>query len=222
MTSGQIAETICESLRQEILKGELAPGARLGVRHIATRFGTSDLPARQALWMLEREGFVSNVPYAGMSVRAYSAQEIQDNYQIRGFLESMAMRLSPTPVPAAQRTKIAALLAELKDVVAAGDSDRYGELNQEFHLQLIVTCPNETLKELIRSLWNGQRMYRSLFHFDARNAKKSLAEHRAIAVAYLRGDTERAANLLIEHRHRVAESVVDAITSPDESAQAST
>ena len=63
-------------------------------------------------------------------------------------------------------------------------------------------------------------VYRSLFHFDIRNARKSLAEHRAIATVYLRGDTEQAANLLIEHRHRVAESVVGAL-SADDSAEAS-
>src|SRR5919106_5930776 len=84
---------VYETLRSEIIEGVLPPGSRLAARALAQRLESSDIPVREALWMLARDGLVENTPYAGARVRKFSLREVEEAYQVRGHLESLALKL---------------------------------------------------------------------------------------------------------------------------------
>ena len=87
-------ETLVETLRDEIIRGDFVPGQYLRLEEIASRFDVSTMPVREALRDLEAEGLVTIFPHRGAIVTELSADELQDIYDIRVTLEEMATRLA--------------------------------------------------------------------------------------------------------------------------------
>lgn len=207
---------VYDELRTEIIEGALAPGTRLAARALAQRFGVSDIPVREAIWMLARDGLVENTPYAGARVRQFTRREIEESLAIRGHLESLALRLGSGRLDADQVAEVERLLRLLDAALEAGDMVEYGRLNRLFHEAILVGCPNGLLLELIGQLWDGQASYQMMFRFDPDQAHVSRQEHRLIADAVIGGDGERAATLILQHRERGAKALTDTpLTQPD-------
>jgi DNA-binding GntR family transcriptional regulator len=80
-------DVIAETLREEILRGELAPGQALRQEELAERFGVSRLPVRDALLRLEAQGLVHVYPNRGAFVISLSADEVTEIYEMRLLLE---------------------------------------------------------------------------------------------------------------------------------------
>src|SRR5215469_11142131 len=87
------------TLLDRIVRGELAPGARIKELQISEELGVSRTPLREALLRLEREGFVRSELARGFSVEPLSAREIRESYPIIAALEALAMRSSAPVLP---------------------------------------------------------------------------------------------------------------------------
>src|ERR1700712_3651377 len=106
-------QQLSSAIRQQVLTGELQPGQRLTEEALAADFGTSRIPVREALRLLEGEGFVRVQPYYGTFVVELSDEEAADLLEIRGVLEPLAARRAAircTPD----------LLEAMQDTVTAG------------------------------------------------------------------------------------------------------
>jgi len=126
-------------LRDLILSGELAPGARVSEPSLVERINVSRTPIRTALLRLAEEGLLESLPSGGYSVKVFTETDISDSIEVRGTLEGLAVRL------AAERGADRGQLAELKDCLAAIDEvfgtrqpsvesfSKYVELNGRFH-----------------------------------------------------------------------------------------
>jgi DNA-binding GntR family transcriptional regulator len=86
-------ETVLERMRQAILDGELPPGSKLVEVDLATRFGTSRGPIREALRELAREGLVVDFARRGNIVSTLTARDLAEVYGVREALEVAAVRL---------------------------------------------------------------------------------------------------------------------------------
>jgi DNA-binding GntR family transcriptional regulator len=193
---------VYDELRKEIIDGTLTPGTRLAARALAQRFDVSDIPVREALWMLARDGLVENTPYAGARVRQFSAREIEETLAIRAHLEGLALRLAAGRLTADQVAEVERLMQELDTALDAGDMVEYGRLNRMFHEAILAGCPNGRLLALIERLWDGQASYQMMFRFSPDRATESQKEHRELVEAVLGGDGARAEALIVEHRER--------------------
>src|SRR3954471_4720361 len=80
-------DLIADTLRDEILRGEISPGAALRQEELAERFGVSRLPVRDALMRLEAQGLVHVYPNRGAFVISLSADEVREIYEMRILLE---------------------------------------------------------------------------------------------------------------------------------------
>src|SRR5688572_13645687 len=130
-------------LREMILRGDLAPGERLGEVALAERLGVSRTPIRQALPALAREGLLAAAGRRGYLVRSFSPQDVLDAIETRGLLEGLAARRI------AERGSSPELLAQLRECLAEGDAilakrrfestdeQRYGEMNGRFHALIV-------------------------------------------------------------------------------------
>ena len=142
-------------LRELILGGELAPGARIAELALVERLGASRTPVRSALARLEEEGLVESLPSGGYVVRAFTEADIHDAVEIRGTLEGLAARMAAergvSALPMAQAracvAEIDALLAE--PVLAAPAFAGYVECNRRFHALLVDLAGSETLRREI-------------------------------------------------------------------------
>src|SRR5215467_4679831 len=83
-----------ERLRSTIVSGELAPGARVRVEELASRWDVSPTPLREAVRTLAGEGLITLQPQRGARVAEVSAAEMEDLYATRLFLEPVVLRLS--------------------------------------------------------------------------------------------------------------------------------
>ena len=80
------------ALREKILDGDYAPGARLNEIDISNALNVSRTPVRAGLAILAAEGLLEYVPNSGYVVRSYSAQDIEGVYAARAVLEGLAAR----------------------------------------------------------------------------------------------------------------------------------
>ncbi|MEH1124991.1 GntR family transcriptional regulator [Micromonospora sp. CPCC 206061] len=198
---------VYDALRKEIIEGTLPPGSRLAARALAERFESSDIPVREAIWMLARDGLVENIPYAGARVRTFTQREIEETYAIRGYLESLAINLGAGRLDPAQVAAVHDLMGQLDTALAAGDLVAYGRLNRPLHEALLLGCPNSRLLQLLEQLWDGQASYQMVFRLNPARARASQEEHRRIVEAVINGDGERAAALILEHRQHGARAL---------------
>src|ERR687884_94343 len=91
-----------EVIREAIVDGRLAPGARLKEEELARELGISRTPIREALLILQAEGLVDAAPNRGATVRAHTAQDLDDLYQLRALLEGFAARRAAARLTAEQ------------------------------------------------------------------------------------------------------------------------
>lgn len=201
------SQTIYRTLRERILSNELVSGTRLVLRQLANQFDTSDIPVREALRMLERDGLVEMVPYRGARVTTLTAREIEETYFIRGHLESIATGLAAERITDAELTVLDRLMDRMRGAVEAQDGPRFSELNQEFHRTIVAACGNSMLRDLTMDIWQRHSGFQRVFRMVPGRLAASQAEHEGIMAALRARDTERAAKLALWHKLSVGSTV---------------
>ena len=116
-----LVDKIGDELRERIIEGTFKPGEHLQQAALAKRMGVSSIPLREALRMLEKEGFVEVIPFKGVRVKRLSAAEIIERTEIAFALESYAIELAaPTMAEAdfARAEELAGRIYPVTDVKA--------------------------------------------------------------------------------------------------------
>lgn len=153
-TCRRISETIYEQIRDEITWGRLRPGQRISVRDLAARYRVSMMPVRDALGQLAAEGFTRVSPRRSTVVSEISVQDMSWIFEIRATLEAMAARLACPRVTAADLVDLGRVQREMDRCVARRDVQRWLALNDRFHAAVFARTENQSLRKLIRDLWD--------------------------------------------------------------------
>jgi len=187
------ADEVAAALRELIVQGDIAPGAPLRQRHLAERFGVSPTPVREALRRLESEGLVRNDVNRGSTVAELDAETVEESYQIRAELESLAVRLAAGRLSRADLRDARAIHLELG--ACTDDDPRIHGLNRHLHFRIYECAGSPLLMSMLRLLWRafpgGPRVFRP--HQD------STAQHAAILDALEAGDADLAAARTRDH-----------------------
>src|SRR6266513_3077953 len=142
-------------IREMILRGELAAGARVAEAPLAQLLGMSRTPVRQALPVLAQEGLLTEHETRGYVVRGLSATDILDAIDLRGVLEGLAARR--VAERGASRTLLQALrvcLADGDQILAEGHvADKaealYVEMNVRFHQLIVLECRSAIIQQAL-------------------------------------------------------------------------
>jgi len=198
-------ESIADSLRADILRGNLKSGQALKQDEIATQFGISKIPVREALVQLKAEGLVNFYPNRGAFVSELSAAEADEIYVMRIALETAVLaRAIPNLTVAA--------LKHAEEILKAIDQEeniaKWGELNWEFHATLYAPAALPRLMDTIKALHTNIARYLVLYLAGMAYQKKSQKEHRAILAACRHGDAEKAIRVLEVHLRGASEHLV--------------
>ena len=192
---------IAEQLRDRILSGELAPGARIRQEEVASALGASRLPVREALRILQSQGLVVIRAHAGARVSEMDLDECQVTYKMRERLEPLALAESiPKLTP-----QTLARLDELQEQIEANDDiEEFMRLDRELHLLSYTGNPYRELGELIEKLWNTTQPYRRAYVQRSGHVRDWVinAEHRLLLDAIRRSDTQDAERILAGHIRR--------------------
>jgi DNA-binding GntR family transcriptional regulator len=186
------------ALLKRISEGVYLPGERLKEMALAQEFEVSQAPVREVFRELETLGLLVSEHYRGTRVREISSQETYDAYQLRGYLEEVAVQLIPPAKLKDALGSIEALQTSMRKAARAGDSDGFARANTEFHRSIVSLSSNRTLLKVWDSLEIGMLSRLNL----QKNEKKlsSLAEiHQPIVDSLKRGDLKESGVLLREH-----------------------
>jgi DNA-binding GntR family transcriptional regulator len=183
-----LSDSVVLRLRNMIVDGQLAAGARINEVHLSQQLGISRTPLREALARLAQEGALRSVPRIGYFVRPLTVEEFEQLYDIRPILDPEALRLAG--LPSRERMQ---QLQDINDAIArARDSDAIINLDDEFHMELIAACPNQVLIELIRQIIQRTRRYETALMRESRNVAVSTANHKEIMTALRKRDLRAA------------------------------
>ena len=189
-----LRDKVVEELRRRIIDGEYAPGHRLTEDRLAEDFGVSRNPVREAIRVLEREGFLIALPRRGAVVASIDADDLENLFDVRLALEVLAAQLAAQRLDPDGATMLDALLAKAETTTTAAE---LSELNTAFHAEVGRLSGNSLLTGIMESLHDRLRwIYRQT---ALERAHDSSAEHAAIAVAIRAGDAEAAAQAARRH-----------------------
>ena len=210
------SQTIYRALRERILSNDIKPGSRLVLREIAQRYEASDIPAREALRMLERDGLVETAPYRGARVTSLTAREVEETYFIRSHLESIATGLAAERVSDAELDELDLLMERMRAAVEAEDGPGFSDLNRQFHQTIVYACGNQMLSELTMDIWQRHSGFQRVFRMVPKRIATSQAEHEGIMDALRARDAERASKLALWHKRSVGDTVGQLVDRSDE------
>jgi DNA-binding GntR family transcriptional regulator len=201
------SHAIYRALRERILSNDIGPGTRLVMREVANQYEASDIPVREALRMLERDGLVETAPYRGARVTTLTAKEVEETYFIRSHLESIATGLAAERITDAELAELDRLMNEMRVAVDTQDGPAFSDLNLEFHRTIVASCGNDMLRELTMDIWQRHSGFQRVFRMVPERLGISQREHEGIMAALRAHDAERASRLALLHKQSVRDSV---------------
>ena len=197
--AASLREQVEEALSAQIITGEIEPGAVLTAPSLATQFGVSATPVREALLTLQRKGFLEPIRNKGFRVTGVSLDELRQLAQVRQLLECPPMRELAGAVPNELESELRALADE---IVAAGDEGRlqdYLAADTRFHLLLIELVGNDHLSRIVRELRQQTRLGGLAALAESRVLADSAAEHAQLLDLLVAGDGAGAEALMRTH-----------------------
>jgi len=181
---------VYETLRDAIVRCELLPGERLNLAVLARRLEVSVVPIREALRLLESEGFVVSVAHVGSMVTPISRESIAEVYTILEGLESVSTRAAARLAQPGDFVELERLVAGMDEALAHGRADQWSELNAKFHLAIGRLSAMPMLEQMLqRALAEWGRVSRHFFKdVLLHRAATAQREHRDLLARMKTGD----------------------------------
>ena len=202
-----LREVVCEALRDAIRKGILEPGERLMEVQLADELGISRTPVREAIRKLEQEGYVIMMPRRGTYIADLSIRDINEVFEIRTSLESLASGLAAERITEDELEKLQRLLVQIGTHIKSGDMESIVRTDTEFHDLLYQASRNTRLVGIISNLREQLTRFRTTSMSFPGRLKATLEEHRNIVEAIAQGD-EKAARKAAEHHMEKSEQTL--------------
>lgn len=198
-------EETVERLRDLIVQGRLAPGARLNERVLCAQLGISRTPLREALKLLAQEGLVELLPNRGAMVSRIDPERLAATLQVMGALEALAGELACRYATPSRLARIRVLHEKMLAMHARGDLAAYFRYNQAIHLEIVEASRNEPLANTYRQLNANVRRARFMANLSKERWDEAVREHEEILAALEARDVPKLKQLLEDHlTHKLA------------------
>lgn len=192
-------QIVARALEVDIVLGRLYPRERLVEETLARRFETTRHVIRQALNELESAGLLVREANKGTTVCEYSAEEVNQLYQMREYLERQAAMLIPLPVNDEDYSKLKSLCDDHSVAIGQEDMLRVIAVNKEFHQVLFRLCGNIFLANVIDEMAKKANLIRFASSIDLNLLKKARDEHFQILDALRANDNSSLAKICVSH-----------------------
>ncbi|WP_296262775.1 MULTISPECIES: GntR family transcriptional regulator [unclassified Pseudomonas] len=193
-----------EKLRSAILDGRLPAGIALRQQELATLFGVSRMPVREALRQLEAQSLLRVETHKGAVVAPLINEDATDAYALRILLESEALRQS---IPLLTAQDIATARGYIEQLETETDYTNIGTLNRLFHMTLYSQAPNKRLLKLVEDGLNEEERFLrfNLKHMEL--GEVSQHDHLELLRMAEAGDIESTVGALAYHLNRGVEAI---------------
>ncbi|MEE4545881.1 GntR family transcriptional regulator [Streptomyces sp. V4-01] len=201
-------------LRRAIMRGELSAGDPLSQVELARRLGVSRGPLREALRILQREGFVQQESQHRARVTAFSDEDLDELYAMRISLEALAIGIAVPRMTDEDLSRLDQLLQEMDETARTGDVELWERPHEQFHRALVRLAGPRLERELALLSDHATRYRLAFVSWNPLEWQAGTSEqHRTIAEAAKSRDADAAARALAAHLGRTA-LVVLSIASP--------
>jgi DNA-binding GntR family transcriptional regulator len=190
-------EQVADYLREGIISGTFPRGSRLKQAEIANQLQLSITPVREALKLLEAEGYVSGNSYRGASVVPFDASASEEVLELRLLLESRLLRGAAEKLTAQDLTELRALADEFAEAFTHGDRAAARGLNYRLHSRLYSIAAMPQTLHFVQILW--ARYPFDLINAVAGRGQDAAREHAEILDALLNGDATAAMLAMRKH-----------------------
>jgi|SRR5581483_3326372 len=199
-TKRDIAVTL---LRDAIIRGELTPGTRLLLEDLSRKFDLSMTPIREAIPILEGEGFVMQSPHKGAVVAHMDREEIRELYALRGAMEGLATSEGVPKLTGKELSEMEALFATLE--AFEGTMENFLEIDRSFHLVLYRAAGSQRWIETIQTLWRRSKRYMLIAMSSDELAQFVQTDHRQLLKFCKERDISQAEGTIRAHLKRSEE-----------------
>jgi len=214
-----LKDRVYQNIKFQILIGVLKPGTRLPEEELSKAMNISRAPIREAFNRLEKEGFVTVIPRKGAAVSKVTAQAIEDLFEIRETLESLAVKKSKGKISIEELEEVGNGFKKfINKSTNTENCIQYLSLDKKFHDLLSQNCGNKKLIDLLANLQEQIHWLRNI-SLKRITFAGSVGEHLAIIEALQKKDEKLILKALLQHLERAKRSSLEAITICDISAE---
>jgi DNA-binding GntR family transcriptional regulator len=221
MSERPLAEDIADSLRRDILRGTLPPGALIKERDSSAGRGVSRTPLREAIRILASEGLVTLRPSRSPVVADPTLKEITDDLIVMNTLESLGARLACGCVTEGELAGIRALHQRMLDISDTADAVDYFEVDMRFHRLITAASHNDSLIDThaayMARLWRPRFLAASL----RSDRPRVLQQHGAIVKGLMTRDVALVSAEVESHMRHLVLNITDIFIRKEQAAQQS-
>ena len=211
-----LSERTAALLERDILAGVLQPGEKLAIAQLASLYGISQTPLREAMTFLAARGLVRAIGQRGFRVAQVSRADLEDITRLRVLVETEALRISIEHGGDEWEAEIIASLHRFRRAIErVGESFREGAqdidmVHKAFHTALIAGCGSPRLLHLHSDLYDQAYRYRRLGMARMPPVASFIGEHESLAQIVLSRDFAVAKDALSAHLASTLDFAYDA------------
>lgn len=215
--SPSLVDVVREHLIEDIMERRYLPGQKLPVVAVASRYGVSETPVKQAFNRLVSEGMLEAVPRRGVIVRRVTKEAVQELMEARQMVNLVAVDAS-IDCPPEDRALMEPALEEKLDEhlrLLDGVTDKlsievylhYVEIDREYHMTYLRCAQNRTIERFYQQLYNQAYAYVSLSTLMTDRIRLALEQHRSIFDAWLKKDRRAMTEALKQHKQSAIDTL---------------
>jgi DNA-binding GntR family transcriptional regulator len=203
-----------QSLRAEILAGEIPPGGKVRTQLLCDRFGVSLGAVREALSQLMAEGLVLSEAHRGYTVAPISVEDLKDLTKIRVEIETLCLTWSMQAGQVEWESEVLGAAHRLTKTFRVDDKSAPSALwisaHDAYHTALVSACGSPRLLQIRKQLYDQSERYRKLESSLPRSRNPD-DEHKRLADAAIARDIPLATKLLRAHIELTTENIIKAM-----------
>lgn len=209
LESRELSRLAYDAIRKAIRDMHLKPGEHLVESALARRLGTSSMPVREALLMLERDGFVRTIPFRGAFVTTFDRRDVEEIYELRELLEGRAAAHAARNLNDEAVERLAEIVRDVDAAIARDDIRSCHDMFIEFDDLICEATDNARLSWQLGNLRDQiARIGIAVVSIPGR-VKRSQAEHVQVLAAISARDPEGAASEMAAHVRSLRASLLE-------------
>lgn len=198
-TANALAEDVYRRLKREIFEFYLLPSDRFTETQLADRYQVSRTPVRDALYRLQREGYLDVEFRRGWSVKPLNFTQIDQLYDLRIVLECAAVERICASAEVHPELSILRDQWLVDRSLWQTDMETVADLDEQFHTQLVAASGNLEMTRVHQEVTERIRIVRRLDFFKSARIEHTYLEHAAILIALQARKRDEALLLLRSH-----------------------
>ena len=202
-------QEVATRLRQRLVEGQIAPGAKLNERELSELLQVSRTPLREAIKMLAAEGLVELLPNRGAVAASLSEQDVADTFEVIAGLEGQSGELAARRITAEELAEVQALHYEMLAAFTRRDLSTYYRLNAQIHTRINAAARNPVLTQTWRNVNARLQALRFRSNLDAAKWQRAVQEHENMITLLAAHDAEGLRRLLVQHLEHKRDAVLE-------------